>query len=154
MPTTKARPIVKRLSQCRRTDDTSNPQRVAKTAPTRRRVPSVPQSVVGRGDSTGGACALGGDGDDPPDHSHTIVDDGRDGEPEEDDLAEDDIYGSPSEPSPLVKDMFANPPRRLSGGELHPSPFPGVIHNMTAPPTAPLPPVEEPPSTPPRRKPL
>ena len=120
LPTIEAIPVAKLLSRCRQKDGATNTHRVAKTAPTKRRAPSVPRGVDRRNDLIGGACAPGGDGDDPPVHSHTIVDDGRDGEPEEDDAAEDGMYGPPPEPSPSVRDVFANPPRLSSGRELHP----------------------------------
>ena len=118
LPAPKAKPIAKRLSQCQQVEDTSKTQRVAKTAPTARRVPSIPRSGIGRSDSTGGACAPGGDGDDPPDQSYTLIDDGRDGAPDEEDL-----HGPPPEPSPFVQGIFADPPRRPPGGEVHPPPF-------------------------------
>ena len=87
LPFVKARPLAKPSSQCRQLNDTTRKQRVAKASPIMRRTPSVPRSVNGHGDSTGGACAPGGDGDDPPDPSRILVDDGRDGEPDEEDTA-------------------------------------------------------------------
>ena len=94
---------------------------------------------------------LVGDDDDPPDPSRTVVDDDRDGEPDEEETARDQMFDPPTEPSPFVQRLFADPRGLPSERDLHHPPFPKMIHNLIATPREPRSPAEEAPSTPPRR---